>query len=201
MLNRVTTVFFNLLSAESNDEMMEISQRMSPRLSEHSNNINLNEALFERVKRVYDRRYVSDLTPEQIRLTEKYYEGFENSGATLSPEGKEKYRKLSMELSKATLEFGQNSLRETNAYEMLLTDEADLEGLPSNLVEAAAGKAKNKGKEGWIFDLSAPSYRGFMKYSSRRDLRHKIYMANATLGVRVETSTTKTMYAKLFPCA
>jgi peptidyl-dipeptidase Dcp len=184
MMNRVSSVFFNLLGSESNDEMMEISQRLSPRLSEHSNNINLNEALFKRVKAVYDNRHNGGLTPEQIRLTEKYYEEFENSGATLSPEGKEQYRALSMELSKATLDFGQNNLRETNAYGMLLTDEADLAGLPESLIEAAAAKAKAKSKEGWLFDLSAPSYIGFMKYSSRRDLRQKLYMANATKGVK-----------------
>jgi len=89
-----------------------------------------------------------------------------------------------MELSKATLDFGQNNLRETNAYEMLLTDEADLAGLPESLTDAAAAKAKVKGREGWLFDLSAPSYIGFMKYSSRRDLRQKLYMANATKGVK-----------------
>ncbi len=184
MMNRVSSVFFNLLGSESNDEMMEISQRLSPKLSEHSNNINLNEDLFKRVKVVYDSRHSAELTPEQIRLTEKYYEGFENSGATLSAQGKEQYRALSMELSKATLDFGQNNLRETNAYEMLLTDEADLAGLPESLTDAAAAKAKVKGREGWLFDLSAPSYIGFMKYSSRRDLRQKLYMANATKGVK-----------------
>lgn len=184
MLSRVSNVFFNLLSSESNDEMMEISQKLSPKLSEHSNNINLNDDLFKRVKVVYDNRRNAGLTPEQIRLVEKYYEGFENSGATLSAEGKEKYRELSMELSKLTLNFGQNNLRETNAYEMLLTDKADLEGLPASVVDAAAAKAKSKNKEGWLFDLSAPSYIGFMKYSSRRDLRHKLYMANATKGVK-----------------
>lgn len=184
MMSRVSSVFFNLLGSESNDEMMEISQRLSPRLSEHSNNINLNEDLFKRVKAVYDNRHTAGLTQEQIRLTEKYYEGFENSGATLTAKGKEQYRTLSMELSKATLDFGQNNLRETNAYEMLLTDEADLAGLPESLTDAAAAKAKAKGKEGWLFDLSAPSYIGFMKYSSRRDLRQKLYMANATKGVK-----------------
>ncbi|HPR20794.1 MAG TPA: M3 family metallopeptidase [Proteiniphilum sp.] len=184
MMNRVSSVFFNLLGSESNDEMMEISQRLSPKLSEHSNNINLNEALFKRVKAVHDNRHATGLTPEQIRLTEKYYEGFENSGATLTAEGKEQYRALSMELSKATLDFGQNNLRETNAYEMLLTDEADLAGLPASFIDAAAAKAKAKNKEGWMIDLSAPSYIGFMKYSSRRDLRHKLYMANATKGVK-----------------
>ena len=183
MLSRVSSVFFNLLGSESNDEMMEISQRLSPKLSEHSNNIYLNEALFIRVKAVYDARHTSGLTPEQIRLTEKYYEGFENSGATLSAEGKERYRTLSMELSKATLDFGQNNLRETNAYEMLLTDEVDLAGLPASVTDAAAAKAKAKGREGWLIDLSAPSYIGFMKYSTRRDLREKLYMAYNTKGV------------------
>jgi peptidyl-dipeptidase Dcp len=184
MLNRVSSVFFNLLGAVSNDEMMEISQRLSPKLSEHSNNINLNEALFKRVKSVYDARHSAGLTPEQIRLVEKYFENFENSGATLTPQGKEKYRALTMALSKATLNFGQNNLRETNAYEMLLTDEADLAGLPANLTDAAATKAKAKGKEGWMFDLSAPSYIGFMKYASRRDLREKLYMAYNTKSVK-----------------
>ena len=183
MLNRVSGVFFNLLSAESNDEMMMISRRLSPKLSEHSNDINLNEKLFARVKTVYDDRLTSGLLPEQIRLVEKYYEQFENSGATLSSEDKETYRKLSMELSKTTLDFGQNNLKETNRFEMLLTDQADLDGLPGSILEAAVAKAKSKGKEGWMFDLSAPSYIGFMKYSARRDLREKLYMAYNTKSV------------------
>ena len=184
MLNRVIGVFFNLLSAESNDEMMEISQRLSPKLSEHSNNINLNEKLFERVKTIYDNRSNLGLTAEQNRLVEKYFEGFENSGATLSSEDKNKYRALSMELSRATLEFGQNVLREANAYEMLINDEADLAGLPQSQIDAAAAKAKSKGKEGWLFDLTGPSYVGFMQYSSNRDLRHKLYMAYNTRNVQ-----------------
>lgn len=183
MLNRVSSVFFNLMSAESNDEMMEISQRLSPKLSEHSNNINLNEQLFQRVKTVYDNRFTSGLVPEQIRLVEQSYDGFERSGATLSAEDKETYRRLSMELSKATLEFGQNNLKETNKFEMLLTDKTDLAGLPESVLDAAATKAKAKGKEGWMFDLSAPSYIAFMKYSTRRDLRQKLYMASNTKSI------------------
>ena len=105
-----------------------------------------------------------------------------------------------MELSKVTLDFGQNNLRETNAYEMLLTDEADLAGLPASMIDAAAAKAKAKNKEGWLFDLSAPSYIGFMKYSSRRDLRHKLYMANATKGVRRVRTTTVRMSARSPRC-
>ena len=184
MLSRVSGVFYNLLSSESNDEMMEISQRLSPVMSEHSNYINLNEKLFDRVKYVYDQRGELGLTNEQKRLVEKYYEGFENSGATLSAEGKEKYRALSMELSRASLEFGQNNLRETNAYEMLLTDKADLAGLPQSVIDAAAAKAKSKDKDGWVFDLTGPSYIGFMQYSSRRDLREKLYMAYNTKNVQ-----------------
>lgn len=180
LLSSVSSVFFNLLSAESNDEMMEISQRLSPKLSEHGNNISLNEDLFDRIKVIYDKRKDLGLTPEQIRLVEQIYKGFENSGVTLSAKDKETYRTLSAELSQATLNFGQNSLKESNKYEMLLTDEADLAGLPQSARDAAKAKANAKGKEGWMFDLSGPSYIAFMKYSDRRDLREKLYRAYST---------------------
>lgn len=179
-LTNALSVFYNLLSAESNDEMMEISQRISPVTTEHFNNITLNEGLFKRIKAVYEKRNESGLNPEQIRLVEKIYEGFENSGATLSEADKVTYRELSADLSKYTLDFGQNVLKETNKFEMLLTNEADVAGLPESVLGAAVAKAKSKGKEGWMFDLSAPSYLGFMKYSSRRDLREKLYLAFAT---------------------
>ena len=183
LLSRVSSVFFNLLSAESNDEMMDISVKMSPLLSEHGNNISLNEKLFAKVKAVYDSRLTSGLTPEQIRLTEKVYENFEDNGVTLPEDKKIIYRQLSTDLSQVTLDFGQNALRESNKYEMLLTDEADLDGLPDNVRSAAQMKAKSKGKEGWMFDLSAPSYIAFMKYSTKRDLREKLYMAYSTKSV------------------
>lgn len=180
LLSRVTSVFFNLLSSESNDEMMEIAQRIQPKLSEHSNSITLNEGLFQKVKAVYDKRLESNLTPEQIRLVEKTYRGFENSGATLVGKDRDTYKELSTKLSQLTLDFGQNALKESNKFEMLLTDEADLAGLPQMVKDAAAAKAKAKGKEGYIFDLSAPSYIAFMKYSTRRDLRQKLYMTYNT---------------------
>ncbi|MDD3356929.1 MAG: M3 family metallopeptidase [Dysgonamonadaceae bacterium] len=183
LLDKVSNVFFNLLSSESDDEMMKISQELSPKLSEHSNNIGLNEKLFQKIKTVYENRLTSGLTPEQIRLTEKVYQGFERSGANLSNKEKETYRKLSMELSKRTLEFGQNNLKETNKYSMLLTDESDLAGLPESVLDAASAKAKSKDKEGWMFDLSAPSYIGFMKYSANRPLREKLYRAYNTKNV------------------
>lgn len=180
LLSRVSSVFFNLLSAESDDEMLEIAQRVQPKLSEYSNKISLNEGLFNKVKAVYDKRNEYNLNAEQIRLVEKIYRSFENSGATLTGEDRETYKELSSKLSQLTLTFGQNSLKESNKFEMLLTDESDLAGLPDMIKDAAAAKAKTKGKEGWLFDLSAPSYIAFMKYSSRRDLREKLYMAYNT---------------------
>jgi peptidyl-dipeptidase Dcp len=180
LLSRVTSVFFNLLGAESNDEMMEIAQRIQPKLSEHSNSITLNEGLFQKIKAVYDKRFESNLTPEQIRLVEKTYRGFEDSGATLTSADRNKYKELSTKLGRLTLTFGQNALKESNKFEMLLIDEADLAGLPQMVKDAAAAKAKGKGKEGYMFDLSAPSYIAFMKYSTRRDLRQKLYMAYTT---------------------
>ncbi len=177
LLSRVTSVFFNLLSSESNDEMMEIAQRIQPKLSAHSNEITLNEGLYKKVKAVYDKRFDSNLTPEQIRLVEKTHRGFENSGATLVGKDRDTYKELSSKLSNLTLTFGQNALKESNKFEMILANEADLAGLPQSVKDAAAASAKSKEKEGWRFDLSAPSYVGFMKYSSRRDLREKLYKA------------------------
>ncbi len=177
LLSRVTSVFFNLLSAESNDEMQEIAQRVQPKLSAHSNEISLNEGLFQKIKAVYEKRFESNLNPEQIRLVEKTYQGFENSGANLTGADRDKYKELSSKLSQLSLTFGQNALKENNKFEMLLTDEADLAGLPQMVKDAAKAKAQAKSKEGWLFDLSAPSYIAFMKYSTRRDLREKLYKA------------------------
>lgn len=180
LLNKVNSVFFNLLSSESDDEMLEIAQRIQPKLSEHSNEINLNEGLFQKVKAVYDKRYESNLNPEQIRLVEKIYQGFENRGATLTGKDRDTYKELSAKLSQLTLTFGQNALKEGNKFEMILTEEADLAGLPQSVKDAAIAKAKSKDKEGYMFDLSAPSYIAFMKYSTRRDLREKLYRAYNT---------------------
>ncbi len=179
-LTGVANVFFNLLSAESNDEMMEISQHIQPKLTEHQNNINLNEQLFRRVKAVYDQKDRLGLNTEQARLLRDTYNGFVNRGAGLNAEDKEKYRELSSKLSQLTLMYGQNVLKSTNAYEMLLTDEKQLDGLPSDEKNAAAERAKAKGKTGWLIDLSAPSYIAFMKYATNRDLRKELYVAYNT---------------------
>lgn len=180
LLDRVTTVLFNLMSAETCDEMEAIAEKMMPELSEHSNNISLNEKLFERIKCVYTQRESLNLTPEERRLLEKTYDGFIRNGANLSDADKETFRKLSMELSTLTLRFSQNHLKETNKHELVLTSEAELEGLPESIIEAAAHTAKEKGKEGWIITLQAPSYVPFMKYSSNRNLRKELYMAYNT---------------------
>ncbi|MDR3061806.1 MAG: M3 family metallopeptidase [Dysgonamonadaceae bacterium] len=179
-LGKVNSIFFNLLSAESNDEMMAISQRIQPKLTEHSNNINLNEKLFQQVKAVYEQKDQLGLNVEQMRLLQDTYDGFVNRGANLSPQDKEKYRELSSKLSQLTLMFGQNVLKATNAYEMLLTDEKQLDGLPQDQKDAAAQRAKSKGKTGWLIDLSAPSYVAFMKYAKDRDLRKTLYLAYNT---------------------
>ncbi len=181
-LDKVSYVFFNILNAEANDEMMEISQRISPKLSESSNNIYLNEKLFDRVKFVYDRKKTLGLSIEQARLLEETYESFRKKGATLSPTDKEKYRQLSTELSLLTLQFDQNALKDKIRFEMLLTEEAQLAGLPESTREAAAALAKAKGKTGWLFNLSAPSYQPFMRYSSLRDLREKMYREYMSVG-------------------
>ncbi|MDD6211319.1 MAG: M3 family metallopeptidase [Bacteroidales bacterium] len=177
MLSEVANIFFNLNSAESSDEMMEIAQRVSPLLSKHQNNISLNEALFKRIKAIYDQRESLGLTTEQAQLLKKTYLSFVNNGANLNEKEKELYRNLSEKLDQLTLNFGQNVLIETNKFELLIDNEDDLKGLPEDFKAAAKARAKAKGKEGWLIDLSAPSYIAFMKYADNRDLREKLYKA------------------------
>ncbi len=180
LLDRVTTVLFNLMSAETCDELDAIGERIMPELSEHSNNISLNENLFSRIKQVYEQKDTLSLTAEEARLLEKTYDGFIRNGANLNDEEKIKYRKISTELSTLTLRFSQNHLKETNNYELHLTTQEQLKGLPESLIESAALTAQEKGKEGWVITLQAPSYVPFMKYSECRDLRKELYMAYNT---------------------
>lgn len=182
LLSKVSSVFFNILSAEATDEMMDISQKISPKLSESSNNIYLNEKLYKRVKEVYDNRKNLALSTEEAKLLEDTYTAFKEQGATLSPEDKETYRKLSTELSILTLKFDQNSLKDQNRFELLITDKAELTGLPESIREAAEFRAKEKGKNGWLFNLSAPSYVPFLKYADTRSLREKLYREYMSVG-------------------
>lgn len=180
MLHRVNTVFGNLLSAETNDDLQELAKEVMPLMSEHENNISLNEKLFERIKTVHARQSDEQLNPEQTKLLEDIYTGFVRNGANLQGEAKEKYRALCTELSLLTLQFGENNLKETNDYKLVITDEAQLSGLPESAIDAATETAKEKGVEGWVFTLQAPSFGPFMTYADNRDLRHELYMAYNT---------------------
>ncbi len=179
LLGRVSNVFFNLLSAETNDEMDALAQKMSPILTEHANNILLNEKLFARIKAVYEHH--RELDPEEQMLLEKTYDAFVRNGANLPEDKKQHLRELSKELSQLTLQFSQNNLKETNAFQLHLTDENDLSGLPDSAKEAAALAAKEKNLEGWLFTLHAPSYNPFMTYADNRELRRRMYMARNTI--------------------
>ena len=179
LLERVSTVFFNMLSANTNDEMDELAQKMSPILTQHANDIMLNEDLFKRVKYVYEHH--RELTPEEQMLLEKQYDGFVRSGALLDKEGKEKLRQLTEKASLLSLQFSQNLLKENKAFKLHITDEKQLDGLPETARQAAAMTAKEDGVEGWVFSLDGPSYSPFMTYSSQRDLREKMFMARNTV--------------------
>ena len=176
-LNRITSIFFNLNSAETNDAIQRIAQEVSPWLSEFRNDITLNEALFARVKSVFDDRKNLNLNAEQQMLLEKQYKGFARNGANLNHEKKSQLREIDTKLSKLSLKFGENVLAETNAFEMHLTNEDDLAGLPESVKEAAQQLAKEQNKEGYIFTLQYPSYIPFLTYADNRELRKKMAIA------------------------
>ncbi|WMI67091.1 M3 family metallopeptidase [Aestuariibaculum sp. YM273] len=176
-LDRVSSIFFNLNSAETNDEIQKIAQEVSPLLSEFSNDITLNEALFKRVKAVYDAKDSLDLTTEQATLLDKKYKGFSRNGANLAEDKKQQLREIDKELSKLKLTFGENVLAETNKYKLHITNEEDLAGLPEGAKEAAAQLAESKGKNGWLITLDYPSYIPFMTYADNRELRKTLAIA------------------------
>jgi peptidyl-dipeptidase Dcp len=177
LLNRTAGVFFNLMSAETSDELQQIAQEVSPMLTKFQNDISLNPVLFEKVKTVYGQKDKLALNAEQRTLLENSYVNFIRQGANLSEEQKEKFREISTELSKLSLKFGENVLKETNNYKLHVTDKNKLTGLPEGALEAAAAKAKAEKKEGWIFDLNMPSYLPFMKYADNRELRKEMFLA------------------------
>ena len=208
LLERVTKVFYNLLSAETNDEMEALAQKMAPILTEHANNMLFKKGYFQRVKAVYDQYHPAEeesrksgetvendgtadgkstprpLTAEEQTLLEKAYEGFVRAGAALDEEHQARLREINNEMALLTLQFSQNNLKETNAYELHLTDEADIAGLPDSAREAAALAAREHGKEGWLFTLHAPSYGPFVTYADNRELRRQMYMAKNTICIQ-----------------
>ena len=181
-LSRVSSIFFNLNSAETNEEIQKIAQEVSPWLSEFSNDLTLNEELFKRVKSVYEQKDSLELSVEQKTLLDKHYKSFTRNGANLPEEKKEQLREIDKELSKLSLSFGENVLAETNRYELHIEDEKDLKGLPESELENANLLAKAKGKNGYIFTLQYPSYIPFMKYAENRELRKKLSIAFGAKG-------------------
>ena len=178
LLSRVSNVFSCMLSAETNDELDELAQKMSPILTKHANDVRLNEKLFKRIKQVYDNH--RELTPEEKMLMDNCYDGFVRSGALLDEAGKDKLRKLTEEAGILSLQFSQNLLKENKAFELHITDEQQLDGLPNTARDAAAQAAKDKKENGWIFTLDFPSFSPFMTYSTQRELRHRMYMERNT---------------------
>ena len=192
-LEKIGSIFYNILEADANDELQEIAEKLSPMLTEFDMYVNLNEKLFQRVKAVYDQRESLNLAPDQQMLLKKKYKGFERNGANLNDEDKKLYSEYEEKLSMLTLQFKKNQLASTNAFTMVLTDEKDLAGLPGYVKDMAAQAAKDKGVEGWLFDLSAPSYGGFIKFSDRRDLREKMYRAYNRRAFGDEWDNTETI--------
>ncbi|MCL2073781.1 MAG: M3 family metallopeptidase [Marinilabiliaceae bacterium] len=184
LLNRIQRIFFNLNSAETNDEIKEIAREISPMLSDYNNDIYLNEQLFERVKIVYNQVFetkeVTNLNSEQKKLLDNCFKNFVRKGALLDKEAKDKYRKATSQLATLTVTFGENLLNETNEYKLHITNPDDMSGIPTFARDAAAEEAQNENLEGWIFTLDAPSYTAFMKYADNRNLRKELFMAFAT---------------------
>ncbi|WP_313803550.1 M3 family metallopeptidase [Flavobacterium sp.] len=176
-LDRITSIFFNLNSAETSDAMQKIAQEVSPWLTELGNDISLNEVLFQKVKSVYEQKDNLKLSTEQATLLDKKYKGFARNGALLPEDKKARLREIDTELAKLKLTFGENVLAETNAYQLHITNEADLKGLPEGTIEAAHSLAKSHDKDGWIFTLDIPSYQPFVTYADNRELRKELAIA------------------------
>ncbi len=182
LLGRVESVFFNLLSAETNDELDALAQKMSPILTKHANDISLNPKVFERIRYVY--QHHRELTPEENRLLETTYDGMVRSGALLNDEQKDQLRRLTEEAGMLSLQFSQNLLKENKAYTLHITDATKIEGIPETVLETARQAAQEQNLEGWIFTLDAPSYGPFVTYCKDRELRKEIFMARNTLGIK-----------------
>lgn len=183
-LNIASATFFNLDAAETNDEIQQLAQELSPILAEYSNDIMLNQGLFDRVKQVHDNTDSASLTPEEERLLDKTYQGFARNGALLGDEGKEKLRDIDKQLATLTMKFSQHVLQETNAYHLHVQEEGQLEGIPESIRAAAKAEAEKRNLEGWVFTLHFPSYVPFMKYAANRALREELYLASATRALK-----------------
>jgi len=195
ILGRTTSIFFNLLEADTNDQMQDLAEKISPLLTEYSLYVSLNEKLFEKIKKVYESRFDSGLKPNEIRLVEQTYRSFARNGANLNAEDKEKYSALCEKGSLLSLQFGKNILNATNAYSLNVTDSSKLEGIPESIMTLGRETAAEKGQEGWTFNLQYPSYSPFMKYCKDRDLRKEMYMAYNTRALEGENSNMDVLKA------
>ena len=196
-LEKATSVLFNLNHAETDDTIQAITREISPKLSEFSNYISLNEELFAKVKEIYKDKENLKLNAEDLHLLEKKYLGFVRSGANLEGEAKIRYAEITTELAQLSLQFGEHILAETNGYELLLTDPKELTGLPESELEAAAQTAKSKKKKGWLFSLQGPSFVGFMKYADSRILREKLYRAYTSRGYQKNENNNEDIIRKI----
>jgi len=198
LLNRVSSVFFNLYSAETNDSLSSIANQVSPLLSEHGDNLYLNDKIFQRVKTLYNQRAGLGLNAEQTRILEKYYKNFVRSGADLSEEAKAKLREINKELSMAQLTFGQNLLNDNNAFQKFVTDESQLAGLPESVKQAAAAAAKEAGKDGqWLFTTSKASFIPVLQYGDNRELRKELLLAYANRGNNGDANDNNAIIKKI----
>ncbi|MFN2336673.1 MAG: M3 family metallopeptidase, partial [Bacteroidales bacterium] len=197
LLNRITPILFNLNSSDTTPELQAAAREISPLLTSFANDISLNPELFRKVRTVYDRRESLNLDPEQYILLDRKYKGFVRGGAALSDDDKEKFRAVTMELSTLSLQFEENVLAETNDYTLHLTSEEEMTGLPEGLRQAAAALAREKGLDGWLFTLHAPSYVPFMQYSQKRDLREKIFRAYAIRSFRGNAHDNRSLVTRI----
>ena len=180
-ISELSSIFFNLNSAETTDEIQAIAPEFSAKITNYGNDVLLNEALFERVKKIWNKKTELGLSVEEHSILEKTYLSFVRNGALLSKDDQNKLRDIDTELSSVSLKFGENVLAETNNYKLVLENESDLQGLPQSAIDYARETAKETGDEGkWVFNLQYPSFIPFLKYSSRRDLRETLYLASAT---------------------
>lgn len=196
-LERITSIFFNLNSAETSDELQKIAQQLSPLLSEFGNDIILNAELFARVKQVYQQKERLGLNPEQASLLDKQYKSFSRNGANLDEDKKKELREIDKELATLSLKFGENVLAETQAFEMHITNEKDLAGLPEGAIEAARSLAIAQSREGWIFTLDHPSYLAFVTYAQNRELRKKISLAFGAKGFQQNDYNNEAIVLKI----
>lgn len=197
-LGSVSSIFYNMLSANTNEKLQEVAKEVSPLLSKYSDDLYLNDKLFARVKAIYDNREALHLNTEQTSLLDKTYKAFVRSGANLDAAGKERLRKINEELSLLALNYGDNMLTENNSYQLVIDNKEDLKGLPENLIEAAAEEAKKAGKEGkWVFTLKNPSVMPFLQYAENRDLRKKIFEAYENRGNNNDKNDNKENVAKM----